>query len=345
MKTRRWLIAAPVMEKRLVRLFVLALALSAPGYAQAWHDPSQHSVQFVTVEDKVRLEVLDWGGSGRPIVLLAGLGMTAHVFDGFAEKLAKSYHVYGITRRGYGASTRSVSGYSEQRRAEDDLKVIDALKILKPVIAGHSIAGDELTQLGTHHYDRIAGVVYLEALNDASDSYTEYEALCRRLPEAMQHPPSASSSDLKSFRAYRDWRARTQGVSIPEAELRAEFAENVDGSVGAYKIPDNVPQAIMAGREKHDYSEIRVPVLALVGYPKTPEEQMQEYHVTNEADRTVVEAVYGTYVGMTRNRIKRINGAAGGARVVDFWGANHFVFLSNEEDVLSDVRAFLGGLH
>src|SRR5258707_4207643 len=30
--------------------------------------------------------VLDWGGSGRPVVLLAGLGFTAHVFDGFAEK-------------------------------------------------------------------------------------------------------------------------------------------------------------------------------------------------------------------------------------------------------------------
>ena len=28
-------------------------------------------------------------------------------------------------------------------RAEDDLRVLDALKLVKPVMAGHSIAGDE----------------------------------------------------------------------------------------------------------------------------------------------------------------------------------------------------------
>jgi len=59
------------------------------------------------------LEVLDWSVKGRPLVLLAGLGITAHVFDGFAEKLTDSYHVYGITRRGYGASSKPASGYTE----------------------------------------------------------------------------------------------------------------------------------------------------------------------------------------------------------------------------------------
>ena len=27
----------------------------------AWRDPSPHRVQFITVENNVRLEVLDWG--------------------------------------------------------------------------------------------------------------------------------------------------------------------------------------------------------------------------------------------------------------------------------------------
>lgn len=38
----------------------------------SWEDPSQYQVRFVTVEDGVHLEVLDWGGTGRPVVLLAG---------------------------------------------------------------------------------------------------------------------------------------------------------------------------------------------------------------------------------------------------------------------------------
>jgi non-heme chloroperoxidase len=325
-------------------LLALCVMPNMQACAQHWQDPSRHKVEFVTVDDGVRLEVLDWGGSGRPVVLLAGLGMSAHIYDGFAEKLTTSYHVYGITRRGYGASSQPSSGYSEQRRAEDDLKVFDELKLVKPVVAGHSIAGDELTQLTTYHPERIRAVVYLEALNDATDDYTEYDALCSKLPKSMQTAPSPSPSDLKSFRAYRDWRAST-GQPFPESELRAEFAENSDGSVGAYRIPGSIPQAIMAGRVKHDYSQIRVPVLALVGFPKTPEEQMKENHVTDPAERLIVAAVYGTYVGMTRNRIKRINGAAGGTHVAELWGADHFVFLSNADDVLREMRAFITGLH
>jgi hypothetical protein len=50
-------------------------------------DESPHTVHFVTVDSNIKLEVLDWGGSGRAIVLLAGLGNTAHVFDDFAPKL------------------------------------------------------------------------------------------------------------------------------------------------------------------------------------------------------------------------------------------------------------------
>lgn len=75
-----------------------------------FRDPSKHKIQFVTVQAGVRLEVLDWGGSGRPVVLLAGLGNSAHVFDDFAEHLAEFCHVYGITRRGYGMSDRPDSG-------------------------------------------------------------------------------------------------------------------------------------------------------------------------------------------------------------------------------------------
>src|SRR5689334_17401772 len=39
-------------------------------------DASPHKASFVTVDKGVKLEVLDWGGSGPPLVLLAGLGNT-----------------------------------------------------------------------------------------------------------------------------------------------------------------------------------------------------------------------------------------------------------------------------
>jgi pimeloyl-ACP methyl ester carboxylesterase len=152
----------------------------------AWHDRSPHSVQFIPVEEKVRVEVLDWGasaqGKGHSVVLLAGLGNTAHVFDDFAPKLAAAgYHVYGITRRGYGASRgngtsggdsgASEFGYSADRLGDDVLTVISALKLDRPVLAGHALAGEELSSVGTRHPEKIAGLIYL----DAAYSYAFYD--------------------------------------------------------------------------------------------------------------------------------------------------------------------------
>jgi hypothetical protein len=85
----------------LALLLVVSAAIMHGQACAPWHDPSAHKVQFVTIRDGVRLEVLDWGGSGRPVVLLAGYS-TAHVYDELAPKLTDSAHVYGITRRGLG---------------------------------------------------------------------------------------------------------------------------------------------------------------------------------------------------------------------------------------------------
>ena len=44
-----------------------------------WRDPSKHKVTFITVDQDVQLEVLDWGGTGEPVLLLAGHGDSGHV--------------------------------------------------------------------------------------------------------------------------------------------------------------------------------------------------------------------------------------------------------------------------
>src|ERR1039458_7318391 len=119
--------------------YVVATALAATLLcAQAqWRDSSPHRIQFVKVDEGVQLEVLDWGGSGR----------APHIFDDFALKLTGLCHVYGITRRGYGASSHTESGYGAQRLGDDVLAVLDALYLDHAVLAGHSFGGHELTAL------------------------------------------------------------------------------------------------------------------------------------------------------------------------------------------------------
>ena len=178
---------------------LVSLMMAASGQHPApWHDPSPHRVEFVTVEAGVRLEVLDWSGAGRPVVLLVGAGNSAHVFDNFAPKLTGCCHIYGI---GFGASSQPESGYDDQRLADDVLRVLDSLSIRAPVPVGHSIAGGELTTLGNQHSDRLAGLVYLDALGDPRDwpgSDPAYMQLFQKLPAPMRTPPPPPSEEESS---------------------------------------------------------------------------------------------------------------------------------------------------
>jgi pimeloyl-ACP methyl ester carboxylesterase len=156
----------------------------------AWPiDASPHKVRFVEVEKGTKLEVLDWGGKGPPLVFVPGGGDSAHVFDDFAPKFTGKHHVYAITRRGAGLSTKPAptgDAYSATRLGEDVLAVIDALKLDHPVLAGHSRGGGELSFFGSRHPDRVAGLIYLEA----GYSYALYdpktEAKVRELAAAQQ---------------------------------------------------------------------------------------------------------------------------------------------------------------
>ena len=167
----------------------LPLTLVRATAETAWKDPAAHSVQFVTVAPDVKLEVLDWGGpaSGRTLVLVPGLGNTAHIFDAVAPKLTARYRVLGVTRRGFGSSSAPSSGYGADRLGDDVLAVMDKLAISRPVLAGHSLGGEELSSIGSRHPERVAGLVYL----DAGYSYAFYAPGIAPFPEPP--PPDAST--------------------------------------------------------------------------------------------------------------------------------------------------------
>jgi pimeloyl-ACP methyl ester carboxylesterase len=183
-------------------MFLAAMALPVLGQPPAWPDSSPHRAQMIEVEPDVSVEVLDWGGSGRTMVLLAGGGNTAHVFDDFAPPLTDRYHVYGVTRRGYGLSSKPSAGYSVDRLADDVAAVIVRLKIERPVLLGHSVAGDELSSMGSRHADRIAGLVYIDAAYDRTDS--AWDAINSKLPRTAPGPRGDDSpvGDLQRIRIH-----------------------------------------------------------------------------------------------------------------------------------------------
>jgi pimeloyl-ACP methyl ester carboxylesterase len=123
-------------------------------------------VKQIPVDVNVRLEVLDFGGSGRPIIFLAGMGLDGHEFDDFAPMFLPNHRVLAISRRGFGKSsapTPDQENYSADRLGKDVLAVMTALKIDRPVLVGHSLAGEELSSIATGYPQEVSGLIYLEA--------------------------------------------------------------------------------------------------------------------------------------------------------------------------------------
>jgi len=302
-------------------------------------------VHFVAVEEGVQLEVLDWGGSGRPVVLLTGSGNTAHVYDDFALQLSDCCHVYAITRRGFGHSSHPESGYGDQRLADDVLQVLDSLQIQTPVLVGHSMAGGELTTLGAQHSDRLSGLVYLDAGADPADfpwSDPAYRAAVQKTSSLAPAKPSRTEADRKkSYPAYRAWQMETAGFAFCEAEVRNMYDFNPDGSIGPYRTPDRVRQAIDAGTRKRDYSKIRVPVLSIFATPAPPadrsKDQDPEYRAAAEAEYSILINFIGRYK-------RSLLSAVPDARVLEWPGAEHYLFITRQPEVLRELRAFVTGL-
>ena len=326
----------------LLPLLALAFLADPAGLAQSptWQDPSAHQVQFVTVEKGVRLEVLDWGGTGRPIVLLGGY-TTAHIFDEIAPKLARAGHVYGITRRGLGASSKPEHGYTGSESGEDVMHVLDALKLEKPALMGYSFGGQDLSVLGAEHSDRIGALVYLDSAEDERVWPFPNGPLSGDEKDWKAQLPKIPPTDRTSIAAYRAWQKVAHKMAFPESELRQLYSINSDGSLGGYLVSKKVRDAMFAGRAYPDYGRIRVPVLAFFEMPARLSEQLSKYQPLSTEQAAALGAQYVTSQLWTAVNSHALRRALPAAKIVYLVGGNNYIFLTNEAEVVRESAAFI----
>jgi pimeloyl-ACP methyl ester carboxylesterase len=102
-----------------------------------WMEPGSG---FVETED-VRLHYVDWGGDGRPVVLLHATGFHARLWDPYAERLRGRLRVIALDQRGHGDSGLPRTGFAWEHLGEDLYAMIAALGIEGCDAAGHSSGG------------------------------------------------------------------------------------------------------------------------------------------------------------------------------------------------------------
>jgi pimeloyl-ACP methyl ester carboxylesterase len=316
MSGHRWLVLLAICG---------ACRTDRPTTPAPWRDASPHAVRMVGIAPRTSLEVLDWGGTGRPLVLLTGLGNTAHVFDDFAPSLTDSFHVYGITRRGFGRSSQPPA--SDLTTLVSDLRIVlDSLRLSRVILVGHSIAGDELTGFAVSHPDRCDALVYLDAAYDRS-ARSQLSKVLKNSPR----PPAMTTADSASPTALTTYAARVVGVPFPEADVRATSRFDSSGKYVGDVTSDSLAYLILRRLPSPAYQRLTCPSLAIYAYSAVDS--------ASRAQAQHVDTMYRAFARASRTQYQH---NAPFAHVVEIYNAHHYVFLSNRAETLSAMRAFLG---
>lgn len=300
-----------------------------------WVDSTQHKAGFITVQRGVRIHYLDFGGSGPPLFLIPGIGNTAHAYDDFAPALTDRYHVYAMTRRGFGESSHPPRGYDMERLVLDIRTVMDSLKLTTVDLVGHSFAGQEMTRFVRASPERVRRMVYLDGAfdNDAVDS------VAREIFTApVLYPPREPlrDQDTATYRAYINYVRTSRGVKIPESDIRVRvkydgiIEELGVGYTGIGREAENEPQ---------EWEKLPRPALGIFAL-RERFEQSEPWVKSDTMWREDVQAYIDKARLVTEWAIKDFQRAPK-SEVLAISGGHHWIFVSHRDRVLAAVREFL----
>ena len=298
---------------RLLRLSLLGaaalLTFAAPTVVRATdhkpaacEDHTPHKIRFVKVAPGVELEVLDWGGSGKAMVLLTGLGDNAHVYDQFAFQFTDYFHVIGITRRGFLPSSQPRNGYDVPTRAADDIAVLDALGIDKAVFVGHSLAGSELSELGLKYKARVDKLVYLDAA-DLAERFFPWRAEPPGFKELF------TDATLKSLWTYQAASARFVALREPDASVCLNVRFDATGAITDPTSPEWVTNKLLAGvagsvNPPTNWASIKAPRLGIFAL-YTPAARQAWYWYLSAAEKAEFDAAWPPIIAWFKRTIAK----------------------------------------
>jgi pimeloyl-ACP methyl ester carboxylesterase len=147
-------------------------------------------------------------------------------------------------------------------------------------------------------------------------------------------PTAPTTADNANCHSWLTWEQKLFGYQDPESECRQVHVFTPDGHVGSLLAKPETTQAVVAGEQK--YTNLRVPILAIFAVPHDPG---LFYH-----DDPMFQAWESRDLKTTGALVDAFEKGNPSARVVRLPGASHYVFFTNEADVLREMRAFLRGL-
>jgi pimeloyl-ACP methyl ester carboxylesterase len=298
--------------------------------------------QYIVVNG-ARLHYLDWGGAGRPLLFLPGIGEPASVFKWFAPRFLPRYRPVALTRRGTGKSQVVPGTYQLSQLADDARAVVDALHLAPVYAVGHSYGGFEITHMAAQFPDRVRGLVYLDALYGQ-----ESLALIAEDPVPGPQPPALPSSALRSFHDYFSYIRASYPFTDKEWSLPTEEAWAVDLEIGQDGQLREIDRGTVlsdmmatAAEQPLAFTAIRCPVLAIAAFeehhPNTPPDA--DIELRAKADQYQQRRQLAKHAALNALKQQRPD-----AQVIEIANAPHHLYLTHGDIVFSHMIAFLDSL-
>lgn len=300
---------------------------------------SNHKSDFVNING-IRLHYLDWGGNGPTLIFLTGKGASAYIFDKFAPRFNDKFHVLALTRRGHGDSDCPETGYDADTLTEDIRQFMDHLQIEKASLAGHSLAGVELTHFAATYPDRVEKLIYLDALDDRRGETAIMELSPLRnieikREESTPHTIEEYIADMK-----RDFpRFAEIWSELLDEEISHCIKVNENGVI-VDRMPASVEQ-MMVENLIRGYSPkwvtTKIPTLSFYAWkiPKLSNAYTDEQKAAfDQFDQNVAKPFFSSLISEFQNRFPH-------AKIIVIPDGHHYCFIAQEELVYEEMRNFL----
>jgi pimeloyl-ACP methyl ester carboxylesterase len=288
----------------------------------------------------IRLHYLDWGGKGPTLIFLTGMGSSAHIFNKFAPRFNDKFRVLALTRRGQGDSEYPETGYDADTLTEDILQFMDHLDVEKAILAGHSLAGVELTHFAATYPTRVDKLIYLDALDDrrAETAILEQNPLRNIEIKREESSPHTLEEYIVDFKRDFPYFAEiwselwdeeiSHGVKANEAGV---FVDRTPASVEKMMI-ENLIKGYAPKRV-----ETKIPILSFYARrtPKLSDDYTEEQKAAfYEFHRNVIEPFGRSLISEFQRRFPH-------AKIVVIPDGHHYCFIVQEELVHDEMRKFL----
>jgi pimeloyl-ACP methyl ester carboxylesterase len=296
------------------------------------NEPATHKINFIAGSNNNKLELLDWGGNGQPILFLAGLGNSAHIFDEFAPRFTDNFQVYGLTRRGFGASVPA-NGYDLKTLTSDILAIMDSMGIQKAILVGHSIAGEELSKFAVLYPQRVNRIIYFDAAYDRIGM----DSLMVDMPEM----PKPTAEDSSSIQKFQNFSKAAYGIAMPTEEMRQVSIFSKEGRYIKDVTADSIIGAVMAGVEHPDYLKIQCPALAIYAQHDSVQQVFSFYNTLDTANKNKADRLFMNFEKLIIAQQARFEKEVKNGVAKKLMGANHYIFISHPVETEILMRDFL----